>query len=469
MKAFKGKEDLQKSEKPTKNIFGSYIFYTNITIFALIFLVPIGAYLITGNKAFLSWEHFAFAGIVGGLQIFVTRFFRNQLFKFLEKVRYNFNKLSNLVKNIRKFNDIKKFKQEKDELLRPLMEEENLRPLGESVKFLLDQFVEIFEIKLFKEELIRRLTTTLNTDKLSNILASNLLRFFDLHAVAIYLKDIRNDFFVLKLNKGFGDLEPHLEESFLSKIRDDDSILGEEKLELHLDLGVCKVKTDKVLYHKLVPRKDKFIGLIFFAPNKRTEAMNVYRLRNFLAEMEPTLSLIFENALEHEKSITLASFDPLTGAYNRREGFKLVKQLLQRAYIEDKNLCLVVLDIDHFKKFNDTYGHDAGDTVLKEVVKAIRNSIRNDDVVIRWGGEEFLVVLNGVPTEKVKDVAERIRKNIESKKVQLPNGEEVRVTASIGVACTQAEGTYSFDELFLIADKRLYKAKQTGRNKVVVD
>jgi diguanylate cyclase len=127
----------------------------------------------------------------------------------------------------------------------------------------------------------------------------------------------------------------------------------------------------------------------------------------------------------------------------------------------------LVLDIDFFKKFNDTYGHDAGDIVLREVVKIIRNSIRNNDIIVRWGGEEFIILLDNVPAEKAGEVAERIRKNIAESFIELPNGKKIKVTVSIGVACAEMEGTYSFDELFSIADKRLYKAKKEGRNRVV--
>ena len=107
--------------------------------------------------------------------------------------------------------------------------------------------------------------------------------------------------------------------------------------------------------------------------------------------------------------------------------------------------------------------------MLKEVVRVIKRSIRNEDIVIRWGGEEFLVILNDLPSQKAKDVAERIRQNVENNIIELPNGEKLNVTVSIGVACTQREGNFFFEELFKIADKRLYKAKNTGRNKVVAD
>ena len=449
------------------NIFGRYIFYTNLSIFSLIFLVPIGSYIITGEKSYLSFTHFALAGIVGLAQVLVNRVFRRNFQDYWELIKNSLLQLSETLKKVKTLKDVKIFKKEKEELLKPLLEEESFSTLGESLKDLLDEVSNTIEIKLFKDEIIRRMTTTLDTKKLSTIFASNIIRYFNIPGVAIYLKSLRGETFELKLNKGFGEINPVLGEGFIEKITSVDSILTEEKLDYKIDLGLCQVNAEKLLVHKLIPRRNKLVGFIIFGTYRNFSPEEEKLLKNFLLELEPTISLIFENALEHEKSVTLASFDPLTGAYNRREGLKLVKQLLRKNSFEDKNACVLVLDIDYFKKINDTYGHEAGDIVLKEVVKIIRNSIRNDDIIVRWGGEEFLILLNGIPVEKAGEVAERIRRNIAQTLIELPDGKKIKVTVSIGVACAEEEGTYSFDELFVVADKRLYKAKREGRNRVV--
>ena len=455
--------------KKKVNIFGRYIFYTNLTIFSLIFLVPLGGYLLTGQKSYISFTHFTLAGIVGILQILVTRIYRRDFQRYWERVKESLYLLGKMLRGIKTLRDIEAFKNQKEEYLKPLLEEENFHTLGESLNELLEEVSEIFESKLFKEELIRRLTTTLNTEKLSNILASNVIRYFEIPAVAIYLKNLRGEGYELKLNKGFEELPPSLGEGFIERLLLVEDILIEEQLDHKIDLGVCSVKASKVYVHKLKPRREKLLGVLFFGVHDNFSENNERKLKNFLSEIEPTLSLIFENAYEHEKSVALASYDPLTGAFNRREGLKILRTLLRKAYAEERNLCILVLDIDHFKKINDTYGHEIGDLVLKEVVRVIKRSIRNEDIVIRWGGEEFLVILNDLPSQKAKDVAERIRRNVENNLIELPNGEKLNVTVSIGVACTQREGTFFFEELFKIADKRLYRAKNTGRNKVVVD
>jgi diguanylate cyclase (GGDEF)-like protein len=219
---------------------------------------------------------------------------------------------------------------------------------------------------------------------------------------------------------------------------------------------------------KLNPRKDKVIGFIFLALSQRN-LEDLEHIKTFWRETLTPISLIFENAIEHEKSLMLAKKDPLTGALNRREGVKLINILLKRAEFNGTNVCFILLDLDNFKKINDTYGHDIGDLVLKEVVKAVKSSIRSEDLVIRWGGEEFMVVVSGVPSSTVVNIAERIRKNVEKIEIKLSENRILRPTVSVGVACTEKEKTFSLDELFKVADERLYKAKERGKNRVVAE
>ena len=154
--------------------------------------------------------------------------------------------------------------------------------------------------------------------------------------------------------------------------------------------------------------------------------------------------------------------DPLTGAYNRK-------------YLEDMILgfsgqvCFLMLDIDHFKDVNDTYGHEVGDKVLKHVVSVIMMQVRSDDVVIRYGGEEFLIVLRDTSLSTGRLVGERIRKAIADSMVII-SGQEIRITVSIGVCCGYVSDSASEEKIWSFinkADEFLYLAKRTGRNKVV--
>lgn len=158
---------------------------------------------------------------------------------------------------------------------------------------------------------------------------------------------------------------------------------------------------------------------------------------------------------------TLVVHDQLTGVYNRNKFKSLSKQRTQELIIpKDFPVTFLIADLDFFKKVNDQYGHEAGDKVLKSAAKVMSQSVRTSDYVIRWGGEEFLVVLMGCNLETGKDIAENMRVNIEKS-----DNTVCPVTASIGVAPYQG-GNYH--DTIKNADEALYKAKTEGRNRVIV-
>lgn len=157
----------------------------------------------------------------------------------------------------------------------------------------------------------------------------------------------------------------------------------------------------------------------------------------------------------------LASADPLTGLANRRGGGEDIAAEISRARRQNSALSSVLLDIDHFKDVNDTFGHQAGDHVLREISSLLRRTVRAYDILIRWGGEEFLVILPGVELEQARKLAERIRNAVEG----LPLAGIGGVTVSGGVAALGTD--YSFEAMFEAADRRLYSAKSGGRNTVV--
>jgi diguanylate cyclase (GGDEF)-like protein len=129
-----------------------------------------------------------------------------------------------------------------------------------------------------------------------------------------------------------------------------------------------------------------------------------------------------------------------------------------------KNISFLFFDIDHFKKVNDTYGHDIGDVVLKKVAEAINQSLRVGDTVARWGGEEMVASLLGADINDARIKAENIRKKIEE--LNFDEIKNLKVTISIGVVSSEAAS--GFEELMKKADEALYKSKQTGRNKVTI-
>jgi len=159
--------------------------------------------------------------------------------------------------------------------------------------------------------------------------------------------------------------------------------------------------------------------------------------------------------------------DPLTGLYNRRYLEEIMERETRRAVRSEQGLGLLMLDLDDFKKFNDTFGHDAGDTVLRESASFLLKSVRVEDVVCRFGGEEFVVVLPMASLEVTQARAERIRSRLQELSVTHQGQSLGAITVSIGVAELPQHGTTS-KELLESADAALYRAKREGRDRVVV-
>ncbi len=158
--------------------------------------------------------------------------------------------------------------------------------------------------------------------------------------------------------------------------------------------------------------------------------------------------------------------DPLTGLYNRRYLTEMLEREIRRAVRAEQNLGVLMLDLDHFKKFNDTYGHDAGDTVLREAASFLTKSIRVEDVVCRYGGEEFVIILPTADLTSAHARAERIRSRLRELTV-LHQGQSLgMITVSVGVATLPQHGT-SPKDLLEAADAALYRAKREGRDRVV--
>lgn len=158
--------------------------------------------------------------------------------------------------------------------------------------------------------------------------------------------------------------------------------------------------------------------------------------------------------------------DSLTGLYNRRFLESYLEKYISFAQRKGFNVGFIMLDIDNFKRINDTYGHKNGDIVLKEVAHVITSSVRSSDVVVRYGGEEFLVVLPDVAEGKAAVVAEKIRKNVEMTAIHI-EGKVIHITISAGVAEYPKHGTDPY-QVIKFADIALYQAKKEGKNRVVV-
>lgn len=168
-----------------------------------------------------------------------------------------------------------------------------------------------------------------------------------------------------------------------------------------------------------------------------------------------------------DESVEMAITDGLTGLYNRRYMETHLATLVDQAHKTDRPLSLLIADIDHFKRVNDTYGHDAGDAVLREFAARFRRNTRGIDLGCRLGGEEFVIVMPETELRRAFQVGERLRAAIASEQFKLDASKELRMTASVGVATLEPADTGA--TLYKRADNALYAAKNAGRNRVMAD
>jgi len=188
--------------------------------------------------------------------------------------------------------------------------------------------------------------------------------------------------------------------------------------------------------------------------------------RLHLGLLQRGLALSFHNAILYERIERLAALDALTGLYNRRFGMSRLQEEFSRAVRTQSPVGFLMFDIDHFKKVNDAYGHPVGDRVIKQVAQIARTVARQDDLVMRYGGEEFLMVLPGASVDDAAKVADRLRRLVWETPI-VAAGHSVRITLSAAAsfpACNARDGVDSVR----IADEALYAAKKSGRNRVVV-
>lgn len=176
------------------------------------------------------------------------------------------------------------------------------------------------------------------------------------------------------------------------------------------------------------------------------------------------------NDISERKAMELAlekaaTTDYLTGLLNRRAFIEKADEERRRADRNQHPICMLMIDIDHFKKINDTYGHDVGDDALKELVKLVGHNLRVSDAFGRLGGEEFALMLPETDLEGALILAERIRERVEENEMVLANGDVVKMTVSSGLG--EWRHGMKYDEIIKLIDERLYEAKRTGRNRVV--
>ncbi len=176
--------------------------------------------------------------------------------------------------------------------------------------------------------------------------------------------------------------------------------------------------------------------------------------------------ILLQRERADREALHLATIDPLTGAYNRSTFHEIAEREISRARRAGQPLSIIIVDIDHFRPVNESFGNHAGDELLQKIAALIRTALRKEDMLVRYGGEEFLVMLPEVPGPGAVVVAGRIRKAVEAEPLVVA-GQSVALTVSVGVSARLDEGPESLESLLARAEQALALAKQRGRNRVV--
>ena len=314
-------------------------------------------------------------------------------------------------------------------------------------------------------------------DVLLHELTSGLRDSFDLRSVSIVLRDPGHDLRHLLLATDV-DQSPEL------ILVDTLAGLAPQYVALQrpwlgpftaCDHGMIVASPQSLASIAMIPLRcrDELIGSINLC-SADPDRFTAHHASDFLAHLGAIASFSIENAVNRARLRRSGFTDVLTGWHNRRYLQARMKEELARACRDGRNLVCMMLDIDHFKRVNDTWGHAAGDSVLRELAQRIDAEVRASDVAARLGGEEFVILLPSTRSVDGKRLAERIRNAVGAAPFELPGGEQIAVTVSIGIAeFAPAAGDSDLrslgEALIARADAALYDAKAAGRDRVVVE
>lgn len=316
------------------------------------------------------------------------------------------------------------------------------------------------------QEATRDLISNLDLDEVLGRVMDNLRSVIQYDSVCLFLYQDGKNFVQAVANRGFPNPEKvtgiTLENNPLAKL------LEERRVPVILEDAQADPRFAKVGDAEHVRGwiglplifRDQMIGFLSVDSRKvgaytETDA----RLAQAFADQA---AIAIQNSRLYESVERLAATDPLTGIFNRRSLFERAKHEFDRYLRYQTPVAVVMIDIDHFRRVNNTYGHQVGDDVLRQVASRLQNSIRQVDLIGRYGGEEFMVMLTDLDHVSVKEIADRLGQSISETPIQVEHN-AVAVTLSIGVAIAHPSCA-TLDDLIYAADKALYMAKAAGRN-----
>jgi len=322
-------------------------------------------------------------------------------------------------------------------------------------------------------EIGQGVNSAIESEELFRVITEVLQQRLKLDKFAILLKDETGEFLQVRAAYGFAESDHMLDKGF----RLGEGVTGEAVKTGETIYISDTTREERFLHYKgeeivqgsflstpLIFKKDVFGVINFHRPKVDSFSDEEIRLLNLVANQ---VALAIENAKLYSKARELSIKDDLTGLYNRRH-FQTVLQIeWKRAVRFHRNLSLLMIDADHFKKLNDTYGHLHGDKILKELSNILKRNIREIDTVARFGGEEFIVLLPDTDKNGAMAVGEKLRKMAESQRfTETQSAQSTPVTISVGLA-SYPDDVRELDDLIDHADIALYDAKDAGRNRVI--
>ncbi len=314
------------------------------------------------------------------------------------------------------------------------------------------------------------LNSTLNLDDVLNKLLKSLKEIIPYDSAAFFMEE--NNQFTIRCAHGFKNMDA----IYKIRINKDDDQLFKEIYKTKTTLLVTNVKEDNRFAHYLnlanieswlgvpVIFKNKIIGILTLDSSKK----NIYTKVNcaIASSYAFNAGVAVENANLHAKTKQLACIDPLTSLYNRRSFFELANKIFDKAKSSMQPISSIMIDIDDFKKINDSLGHHTGDLVLKRLSRICSQNLGDGHILGRFGGEEFIVLLPGTSFNEAEIIGETLRLAIENNPLIIRKSDAIPITSSLGVA-SLTPTTQTLEYLFTSADKAMYQAKALGKNKVV--
>ena len=352
----------------------------------------------------------------------------------------------------------KEIQEKKDERQKLIEENEKMKHYSEDVDRQTEELEDLYEIT-------KRMSAYLKIDEILKVLCTELKNDFDFDDCRlINIQMVRNE---VQINTVYDIVT----ESKLEEPKSYDKKIIELVSRKRESLFVSSRSDDKEKSSLNLP--NSVATLLAIPININEEVDSVITVENLKVEDFEKFSIVIgQFALEMRKVKLyqivekLSTIDGLTNLLLRRHFMEALKKELQRAKLHNLKLASLMIDIDHFKKINDKYGHLAGDKVLVKIAQIIKDSARREDLISRYGGEEFAIVLAETDKEGTKVVAERIKSQVEEEIFQL-DGEKANATVSIGISFFP-DDTEDLMELIDLSDKALYEAKKTGRNKICI-